>query len=228
MGEVGKALYEVLSPHYECHTKDLEPKELPQCDIMHVCIRHSQSFQEAVQGYISKVRPKIVNICTTVPPGTTEALGGNCVHSTTRGLHPKLALGLKTITKHIGGPKAAESARYFEKAGVPCVTHERAITTEVAHLLNNAHYAVNVAFADDMAAICRQFGVDYYEAVMHYTRTNNEGFSALDHKSKCRMILTPPGGRIGGHCLVQAAKMLKESGVSTPVIERLAVYNDKE
>lgn len=229
MGEVGRALYEVLNPFYEVHTKDLEDKPIVDgIEIMHVCIRHTTDleFSTTVRDYSGQYRPRLINICTTVPPGTTERFGCPAVHSTTRGLHPNLAKGLQTITKHIGGNCAEEVASYFRRARVPCITHKRAITTEVAHLLNNIAYGVNLMFADEMAKICRIYGVDYYEAVMRYTETNNQGFAALDHTSKCRMILTPPNGKIGGHCVVMSANMLVNHTEETiPITEMLANFN---
>lgn len=229
-GEVGKALVEILEPHYETYVKDLEEIELPErFDILHVCIRYSPDFLGVVRAYVDRFGPSIVNICSTVPPGTTERLGTNAVHSTTRGLHPNLVDGLRAHVKHIGGPKSDKVARYFAKAGIACHTHSRARTTELAHLLNNLSYGVNLMFADEMARICRQFGVDYYEAVMLYTETNNKGFERLDHRSKRRMILTPPGGHIGGHCIVQNAQILlpilEESGGNFPLVAAIAGYN---
>lgn len=234
MGEVGRALFEVLSPHYEVFAKDLGEPVAPipedgSIGIMHVCIRHSPDFLDVVRGYVNRYTPGMIDVCTTVPPGTTEkiACATDAVHSTTRGLHPNLATGLKTIAKHVGGPVSEEVAAYFREVGIPCITHYRAITTEVAHLLNNACYGINLMLADEMAGVCRQFGVDYIEAVIGYTMTNNDGFSRLDHDSKRRMVLTPPGGRIGGHCVVQSARMLIEAGVTGEMLAKLANYNDK-
>lgn len=226
LGEVGGALERLLSPVYPVVTKDLEEKEVPAgVEIMHVCIRYSPDFDKIVRGYMAAYKPRIVNICSTVPPGTSRALGRHVVHSTTRGLHPNLDRGLQAIKKHVGGPAAKEVAAYFARAGVRCVVHAQPDTTELAHILNNVAYGINLMFADEMARICRHYGVDYFEAVMKYTQTNNDGYEALDHASKRRMILTPPGGRIGGHCVVQSANLIPED-VRTPMLELLAGYNE--
>ena len=229
MGEVGESLYTALSPFYAIQTKDLEDKPVEECDVMHVCIRYSPDFLKTVWGYIAVAKPRLIDICTTVPPGTTEVFDDNAVHSTTRGLHPRLYDGLRTITKHIGGPRSDDVAAYYAVAGIPCVTHRLARTTEVAHLLNNISYGVNLAFADEMARVCRHYGVDYQEAVLRYTASHNDGFRRLDHESKCRPLLTPPGGRIGGHCVVQAAQMLRDSmadeGVEIGMSDMVAAYN---
>lgn len=228
-GEVGRAHARLLAPHYDVEVYDIvgryaEPKGT--FDIMHICIRHDENFIQTVREYMGRYLPGIVNVCTTVPPGTCEQLGENVVHSTTRGLHPNLEVGLLNIRKHVGGPCAQEVSDYFEKAGIKCLTHARARETEVAHLLNNAAYGVNLVLADEMAKICREHGVDYLPSVMMYTQTHNTGYTALGHASKVRSILTPPGGRIGGHCVAMSAGMISMGG-ETPLIERVARYNDK-
>lgn len=227
MGEVGKAHYKLLRDAYPTECKDIEDKKISsKIDIMHVCIRYSPDFINIVQFYISEYKPSYINICTTVPPGTTKVFGNNACHSTTRGLHPNLTSGLLNIKKHIGGPCSDLLKIYFENVGIKCVTHNMAITTELAHILNNTSYGINLMFADEMAKICRHYGVDYYEAVIKYTETNNEGFEKLDQKSKRRMILTPPNGHIGGHCVTQNAEMLSGE-LHTPLIGMLAQYNKK-
>jgi UDP-N-acetyl-D-mannosaminuronate dehydrogenase len=230
-GEVGSSLIRVLKPVYpQTYGIDLYENEAPSglsIDIMHVCIRYSDNFLAVVRDYMSEIKPTLVNVCSTVPPGTCEQLGDNVVHSTTRGLHPRLDEGLKTISKFVAGPRAFEVSEYFKKAGVPCETWPMARMSELAHVLNNLSYAVNVVFADEMAKICRHYGLDYYEVVMRYTQANNDGFSNLGHKSKCRMILTPPNGKIGGHCLTQAAGLLPKE-IRTPMVEIVSNFNERD
>ena len=234
MGEVGRAHYDILKRVYpDTHGYDIVgdykmPSKDEPFDILHIALPYvtmgKAAFVQAVNDYIILTSPKMVNILSTVEPGVTESLGVGACHSTTRGLHPNLQEGLLTITKHIGGPKADTLARYFRKAGLKCVTHVKSRTTEVAHILNNAAYGVSLMFADEMAAVCREYGADYGEAVMLYTLTNNEGFRQLDHASKCRMVLTPPNGRIGGHCVTQSANMLPEEKRGL-LMSILATYN---
>lgn len=230
MGEVGKALAGVLQGHYtELATKDVgaywpvgsEPKDV---DIMHVCIRFSTDFFKIVRAYEERHHPRIINICTTVPVGITEQIGPHAVHSTTRGLHPNLAEGLKKIRKHVGGPMAREVSDYFGFAGVSCYWHTHARTTELLHLLNNVHYGINLMFADEAAKLCRENGVDFFDYLL-YTQDNNAGFNALGQRTKCRPVLTPPGGKIGGHCVVSSANLIPPNSRGE-LIEKLAHYND--
>lgn len=231
MGEVGTAHYKVLAPHYNVQVRDVGPATIiSPIDIMHVAIPSPTNLNVwlgTVDSYIDAYKPAVIDILTTVPPGTCRKLGPNVVHSTTRGLHPNLDLGLTTITKHIGGPKAPEVAAYFRKAGVSCVAHLQPETTELCHILHNISYGVSLMFADEAARICRQYGVDYIE-YMRYLDTHNAGWQKLDHSSKIRQILTPPNGHIGGHCIVQNAQMLAPRLKDSPLVSLLADYNKEK
>lgn len=231
MGEVGTAHFNILKEKHKMFCVDLDESKniLPsshadKIEVMIVCLRYSETFIETVRAYIEKYDPSYVNICSTVPPGTTRAVHPEAVHSTTRGLHPKLESGLRTITKHIGGKRSTFFKFYFEGSGIKTHCANTPETTEVAHILNNCAYGVNLMLADEMAKICRSYGVDYFESVMLYTATNNMGYEELDHGTKVRMILTPPNGKIGGHCVSQSANLIPKE-IRTPILERLANYN---
>lgn len=239
VGEVGRAHLEILRRIHPTRGLDIvtgwHGEKIEQCDVLHIATRYdASSFISMVCDYAKRFKPRIISVLSTIPPGTCQEIqditGISTCHSTTRGLHPNLERGLRTIVKHIGGTGSDELADYFADAGILCRAHRRAETTELAHILNNLSYAVNLAFADEMSRVCRQYGVDYIEAVMDYTRTHNEGYTALDHTSKQRMVLTPPNGKIGGHCLVQNAQMiaplLRGAGVKAPLIEMIERFND--
>ena len=239
LGEVGMAHANVLKsvPSYDVRGYDTDGTKVPEelktndrysPDYMLIAIRGDiPNFVGIVKEYVEKYKPQYVNILSTVPPGTCEKIGPTVSHSTTRGLHPNLNKSLLCFVKHVGGPSAEVFSRLFRLAGVVCYTHELAITTEVAHLLNNSAYGVNLMLADEMQKICRFYGVDYFEAVMIYTQSNNEGFSKIDNKTKTRMILTPPNGQIGGHCVVSSAGIVAKD-IKTPLIGMLADYNNKK
>ena len=77
-------------------------------------------------------------------------------------------------------------------------------------------------FADEAAKLCRYYGVDYYD-YMKYTESNNDGYIALGHKTKVRSILTPPNGKIGGHCVNMSAGLIPKE-VRPKMINELADY----
>jgi UDP-N-acetyl-D-mannosaminuronate dehydrogenase len=187
-------------------------------------MRYFSGYVDACKEYlVAYEQPEYVNVLTTVPPGTTEKIRYDACHSTTRGLHPNLKEGLLTIPKHIGGPRARQIATIYRKSGIRCVVNVTAKTTEVAHILNNIAYGVNLVLADEMQGVCRHYGVDYYDSVMRYTETNNEGYTDLGHPSKVRMVLTPPNGNIGGHCVKMSAGLIPEENRGT-LINTLAKY----
>jgi hypothetical protein len=236
MGEVGSALATVLGKSV-VWTKDLADKPLPDAsiDVVHVCLNYHglghERWKKIAQTYVEQLMPKFVSNCSTVAPGTTEDVFREypvkAIHSTTRGLHPNLTTGLLRIVKHVGGPGAETMAREFSKHGIQCVTHSSSRTTELAHILNNSAYGISLMFADEMAKLCREYGVDYYEAVMKYTETHNRGFRELDHPRLVRSILTPPYGRIGGHCVTQGAELIPDAKRGL-LLEMLSRYGKAE
>jgi len=236
MGEVGTAHAEILKRIYDVKAIDLDVSKVPDDmivkdkewipSIIFIAIRYSIEFEKVVRAYVQRYPRSYVSILSTVPVGTTERLNPLFTHSTTRGLHPNLITGLRTITKHIGGLTSKKIADILSFAGINCIRHESSRTTEAAHILNNCAYGVNLMLADEMQTLCRQWGVDYTEVVIKYTETNNQGYTALDHKSKCRMVLTPPNGHIGGHCVVQSANLM-ELDEKTPMLKLLSDYNNK-
>ena len=230
MGEVGSSLANILEhAGQKVFRKDIAEAEIPSgCGVLHLCLNYAalgkEKWLELARHYIALYKPALVDVCSTTPPGTTRLLGKNACHSTTRGLHPNLEAGLLNIAKHVGGHRALALAAYYAASGIRCMTHGSPDTTEAAHLVHLLDYGIQLISADMRQAFCRQANVDYIEAVIKYTDTHNAGFLALDMPSKVRMNLTPPNGRIGGHCVTQAAKIAAEIGFKHPLIEILAGY----
>lgn len=226
VGEIGSAYYSILSKRYPTYKFDIRPElcspEIPETvDILHVCLRYSDEFEATVLAAIQKYRPQIVNIMTTCPPGTTERFGDIACQSTTRGLHPALKDYILATPKHVGGPRAAQLADYFRGAGIECVTHAKARTTEAAHLLSNCLYGANILFAREMESLCRTWGVDYYDVVMRYSETHNIGYQKMGMVSKFRPILHPPGPVISGHCVTNNARLVPQQ-MRGPIMAALA------
>jgi len=80
---------------------------------------------DIVVSYVERVKPKLVIIHSTVPPGTTrkvfERCGCRVVHSPVRSVHESLEhtkWELKPWTKYVGGAdvEAAEAARKHLKS----------------------------------------------------------------------------------------------------------------
>lgn len=238
MGEVGSSLFNLIRGKFSVKGVDLDDQKNRHCyddgaepghwAVMHVCIPYlTTDYVEIVKEWANMFRPEMIDVCTTVPPGTTELIGENAAHSTTRGVHPHLEEGLQTITKFVGSNDLATAQSisiYFSKIGIPAFPVIRSRTTELAHILNNASYGVNLMFADEMAKLCREYNVDYFTAVQLYTRCNNEGYRKMGLDTKVRTIATPPGGHIGGHCVVQSANLIPEEKRGV-ILGHLANYN---
>lgn len=239
LGEVGGSLRDVLAPVYGpkvfCRDKE-EPKDAMKWPInfgiMHVAMNYSDGFEEAVIEYARRYDPEIISILTTTPPGTCEnieaTLGIPTCHSTTRGLHPALVEGMRAIPKHVGGrdPERSLLEQHFNNAGIETVGVNSSRATELLHILNNVHYGINLMFADEAARLCREYGVDFTQ-YLYYTMTNNRGYIAMGHDSKVRPVLTPPNGKIGGHCVNYSANLIPEDK-RPPMMDMLAHYNDKK
>lgn len=226
MGEIGNALKEILRERWaDVFTKDIQKKEVPKVDTLHVALRYSESFKQIVQGYIQQARPNLVVIHSTVPVGTTKSFGDIAVHSPNRGLHPNLAQSIRRFIKHVGGSRAVEAAHIFNECGIWTKVYATSEITEAQHILSNTLYGINIMAAKEMNDFCRAHNLDYHEVVMEYTQTHNLGYRQMGMESKVRPIIYPPQGKIGGHCIVQNAQLIPQKE-RTPLIDMLARFND--
>lgn len=187
-------------------------------------------FYQMVVDYANQYKPKHIDILTTTPCGTTENLEVflphiNITKSTIRGMHPYLDKFLRDIPKHIGGPSAEVIKEYYEQAGIPCVCHAKSRATELFHVLNNSDYGVAIMKAKENYDLCRKFGISYMEW-LKYKQSNNDGFIKAGYPDKVSPILTPPDGRIGGHCVSYSATTINKD-IRGPLMDMLANYNNK-
>jgi hypothetical protein len=228
-GEIGSAYAKILDNVYvldvlpERSSKGKPPKK---CDVLHVCLRYTPEFEGIVWEAIKTYKPRVLNVMSTVPPGTTEKFGTLTLvaHSTTRGLHPNLLESIMKTPKHIGGKGAAAVAEVF-KGTLDCVLHDHAKTTELAHILSNFLYACEIMAADEMDKLCRAYGVDYFEAVQLYSKSHNDGYRAMGLHSKYRPVLTPPSGKIGGHCVKLPPELIPDH-LHGPLMKMLARFGN--
>lgn len=246
-GEVGQAHYKNLSKVYpydifykdkgkEIYAHDGSDLSLivkdfellliaTQCDPANM-----EPFYKMVMEYTEKYQPLYIDILTTTPCGTTENLevlipGVKITKSTIRGMHPYLDKFLCDIPKHIGGQSAEEMKEYYEKAGIPCICHAKSRATELFHVLNNSDYGVAIMKAKENYDLCRKYGISYMEWIK-YKQSNNDGFLKAGYPDKLSPILTPPDGRIGGHCVNYSATTIPETQRG-PLMDMLANYNNK-
>ena len=212
---IGQALDKLyIQYEYIPLIKDLDRDDgLGGVDVLNIAIPWSHSFISDVQSYIAEIKPRLVIIHSTVPPGTTREVGktfGNIVHSPVRGVHPNLFEGLQTFDKVIGGEGFADAKQHLEDLGLNVVVYETSMCSEVAKLLDTSYYGVCIAWHDYAKKLCDLWGVNFDDAQTHYNESYNEGYTKLGKPNVVRPTLTPPEGAIGGHCIVPNAELLRE------------------
>lgn len=210
-GEVGRALLEVLSKaHSPVYIKDVEELEMNDVMWLHICYPYSKNFVKITKAYIERYRPLYTIIHSSVPVGTTSAVGYNAYHSPIRGIHPNIADGILTFDKYIGGEYNSEVGDYFKRAGIKVVYVPKPETTELGKLLDTTYYGWNIVFQKEAEKICKKYGADFNVAYTAWNKSYNDGFIRLNKSNVVRPVLVPMWGKIGGHCVINNCKLLKE------------------
>ena len=216
-GEVGKSLYEVLEARYgrliqirdkQCNNENT----LDSVSFLNICYPYSSSFIEDTKAYIARYKPSIATIIhSTVPVGTTRKCGKTCVHSPIHGKHPNLADGIRTFTKYVGGESSISvySVRfYLETAGIKTKGVTSPEASELSKILCTTYYGWNIIFAKEVAAICKEMDLPFEEVYTDWNREYNKGYTKLGMEQFVRPVLEAVEGRIGGHCIINNAKLL--------------------
>lgn len=235
-GEVGQAiasLYEKAPLVCDLERNDFTALKEECLDVLHVCMPYSDTFVDLVAAHIrAYARQAVVIIHATVPPGTTEAVraqagdnGIGVVHSPVRGVHPNLAAGLTTFVKYVGAdaPAAGEyAAAHLETLGMATAILYKSRTTELMKLLDTTYYGLCIAFHAYAAALCEEERVNMDMVMKHANLSYNKGYRSLKKPTVVRPVLYPPkDGKIGGHCVVPNALLLKEHYGTDPLLEAI-------
>lgn len=216
-GEIGSSLAKVYSEFAEYEVVIVDPylgknDDLSGCDFLNVCIPFIDNFIGVVQEYIDNFSPKCTVIHSTVAPGTTSQINGRVCHSPVRGLHPNLDLGIKTFLKYIGADDQEVGLNYqnhLSDLGIKSYICKSSKTTEYSKLLDTTYYGLCIAFHADVMNLCESEGVDFDEVMTLYNQTYNEGYTQLGKSNVVRPVLYGTK-KIGGHCVVPNAKILKD------------------
>ncbi len=125
LGEVGSALADVLEWRGPVLRHDIEPRDFTEpIEVMHICIpfKFSDQFEEATCGYITRFRPRLTIVNSTVIPGTTRRIaqrtGTPAVYSPVRGKHVRMRQDLLSYVKFVAGADA-EAVEHAEKSRAP-------------------------------------------------------------------------------------------------------------
>jgi UDP-N-acetyl-D-mannosaminuronate dehydrogenase len=214
-GQVGQAISQMYDRAFSLFLLDpdkgFDLTEGLTVDVMDVTIPYTDKFDQIILEKADKFKPKLIIIHSTVAPGITERIESHLaenqfvVHSPVRGKHPNLVPALKQFVKYIGGnnKQACELAdEHLRSLGYETHVLSSSRASEVGKLLSTTYYGLLLAWHDEMKRICEDFVVPFEEAFEHFNRTYNEGYKELGMDQFVRPTLKPPGGKIGGHCVV--------------------------
>ena len=220
-GEIGEAVWEIeYSAGHTCAVHD-PPKGLILgkwfgVNVVHICLPYSNEFVGVVANQIKTWEPGLTIIHSTVTAGTTAAIakatGLPVVHSPVRGTHPNLKEGILTFKKFVGGePKAVKRVvKYLTSIGIPAEAAGNSETTELMKILSTTYYGTCILYTQLCKDLCDAHGADFDMAYTEANHTYNVGHKTLGRPEVARPVLTPPGGKIGGHCVSQNFDLLPE------------------
>ncbi len=208
LGEVGKPLFQLLSPHYDAVGVDITPPSEPivGVDVLHVCFPFEiADFVGECARYIDLFKPALTIINSTVGVGTTrsvaERTGTAVVHSPVRGKHVRMLEELGSYTKFVGAINAsagAAAAKHFQLAGLRTRVLSSPEASELAKLTETTYFGVMIAWAQEIERYCDRSGADYNEIISFYEEIK----------------FFPPvkyfPGIIGGHCVMPNIEILSK------------------
>lgn len=204
-GEIGISLSKILDKHYETYFTD-KTTEKSKADIIHICFPYSDEFVSEVKRYQKLYKPKYTVIHSTVPVGTSAKC--NAIHSPVIGLHPFLKESIETFTKYLGGKQAGEVADYFRRANIKVYITDKSETTELMKILSTTKYGLDIEYTKEVKRLCDKYKVPF-EMWTLWTKNYNQGYEQLGHPEYRRPELIPIMKKIGGHCVLSNAKLLK-------------------
>lgn len=225
-GETGLALAEVLRSAHTVWVIDqrLHKVKIPQgvkmgdIDVMHVCIPPSATFESTVLFYQTQYKPRHTVIHASVPIGTSRRLGA--FHSPIRGVHPKLAEGIRTFVKYLA-PRDPWLTAYFEKAGIHVKQVDKPETTEALKLWDTTYYGWNIIFQKLLHRWCKEKGMDFETIYRDGNDSYNVGYAMLGRPEVIRPVLRYMEGSIGGHCVMENLELF-----DSPIGEFIKLHNE--
>jgi UDP-N-acetyl-D-mannosaminuronate dehydrogenase len=223
LGEIGRPIFEVLkeSERFKVYGVDLDEAKmrklgqsisrLPEkVDVMHICLPcpSQREFLRTVLHYTERIKPKLLIIDSTVPPGTTFEVYEKCnclvAHSPIYGEHRSpeyMKWEIRRWRKIIGGVnvESAKAARnHFKKAHVKTTILTGPLETELVKLLETIYIAWMVVFFQETHRVTRHFKANF-EDIMR-------SIGEIHRVRLDRPIWYP--GFIGGHCLIPNTELL--------------------
>lgn len=205
LGQIGSAIQEVLLCDGLDTYKGVSAKE-ESYDTLHICIPYSSDFIPQVKLYQDRFGASLTIVHSTVPVGTSLALGS--VSSPVRGVHPHLLEGVLTFIKYFGGEQADEAAKIFTDCGIVTHTHHDSRTIEAMKLWDTTGYGLNIILEKAIYEYCQKYNMDFDLLYRQSNLTYNEGYAKLGMSYFTKYVLSHKDGPIGGHCVVNNCDLL--------------------
>lgn len=221
-GEIGSAVYNVLkqrSSELSSIATDIKDENFndvvnQRAKTIHICFPYSRTFIDDVVNYAKQTEAELIIIHSTVAVGTTKLIESRVdtyvVHSPVQGQHPDLTDSILYFKKLVGTwSNIAFHDVQIEFPNLKLIHIKNSDATELGKILSTSYYGVCIAWHREMKKFCDKFGVEFDDAVTTMNEVYNEGYAKFK-PNVIRPILTPPTGSIGGHCVVQNARLLEE------------------
>lgn len=207
LGEVGRPLFELLSPHYKTVGIDIKPpvERVGTVDVLHVCYPFEiKDFIGETTRYINEYKPRLTIINSTVAVGTTRAVaertGAAVANSPVRGKHVRMLQEMRSYTKFVAAidpVDAAYASDHFKAAGLKTKILAAPEATELAKLTETTYFGLMIAWAQEIERYCDRTGQSYDEIVSIYDEI--PFFPTTKYFP----------GVIGGHCVMPNIKILR-------------------
>ncbi|APW98887.1 UDP-glucose 6-dehydrogenase [Halobiforma lacisalsi AJ5] len=171
-----------------------------------------------------------VVLSSTVPPGTTagrlreviERSGLSASEDVLLGYSPETVLPGNTLTElrgndrligTVGGRSPDRLVALYDSFVSGDIRTTNATTAEFVKLIQNAYRDVNIAFANEVAKLSHEFGIDSRESIA----------LANEHP---RVDILHPGPGVGGHCIPIDPLFLTHGNDVPMLIETARTVND--
>lgn len=224
-GEIGKGVYEILSPYHEIEIEDREKGKYAinvVSDLLLIAVPWSPKFKNDVITWQLRTDAKATIVFSTVPIGTCHFL--DACHFPIEAKHPHISRDIRLNGNHWLGGDDPVAIEFLKQAGLKFQILENPDYTEFLKLRSTAIYGLNIEFARYSAEVAKEIGLDY-SIVKQYDLFHNVLVQRRGTPEHTRYILDPPEGNIGGHCVVPNAKILDDRYPSMFLKE---IYRDKE
>jgi len=189
---------------------------------MHICYPYQiPDFVGTTVGYISKYKPQLTIINSTVVPGTTrqiyDASGAKLAYSPARGKHVRMEEDLLRYKKFVAGIDDIASRLAQEHLAAAGFRTDRFRTPEMgelAKLIETTWLGVLIAWAQEVERFAESHGASFEEV--------NAFIQEVDFLPS---HVFP--GSIGGHCVMPNIELLQER-VQSQFLDAVVVSNAKK